>query len=66
MPNRSSATAILVLLVLVAGLAVWLEPAPVIADDEGAEIAGVEWLTDLDVARAKARESGRPILAVFR
>ncbi len=30
------------------------------------EIAGVEWLTDLDDARAKARESGRPILAVFR
>lgn len=28
--------------------------------------AVIEWLTDLDAARAKAKEEGRPLLVVFR
>lgn len=27
---------------------------------------GVDWMTDLDAAREKAREEGRPLLIVFR
>ncbi len=38
---------------------------PPVGAEEG-EIAGIDWLTDLDVAREKAREEGRPLLAVFR
>jgi hypothetical protein len=69
MPKRHPAPAFLFLAVLLAALTVWTDPAPVRADDDGSddkEVAGVEWLTDLDVARAKARETGRPLLAVFR
>ena len=57
------ALAVLVLLALAVALGALLAPEPVLAEEE---IAGVEWLTDLDAARAKARKSGRPILAVFR
>jgi hypothetical protein len=69
MPKRPLAPAFLFLAALLAAFAVWLDAAPVRADDDASddkEIAGVEWLTDLDVARAKARETGRPLLAVFR
>ncbi|MDJ0522096.1 MAG: hypothetical protein QNJ90_08495 [Planctomycetota bacterium] len=38
----------------------------VLAAVEDGESAGVTWLTDLDAARAAARETGRPIVAVFR
>lgn len=34
------------------------------ADEKATE--GVTWLTDIDAARAEARKTGRPILAVFR
>ena len=27
---------------------------------------GIEWRTDLDAARAEARQAGRPMLVVFR
>ncbi len=37
-------------------------PGPVGADEAGA----IEWLTDLDKARAKAKEEERPLLVVFR
>ena len=59
------ATVILLLLCgLVALVGALLDGAPVAAED--GEIAGIDWLTDLDTARAKAQETGRPILAVFR
>jgi len=56
-----------VLAVLVVGGALAGAPAvlsPARAED--GEIAGIDWMHDLDAARAKAREAGRPILAVFR
>lgn len=59
------ATVILLLLCgLVALVGALLDGVPVAAED--GEVAGIDWLTDLDTARAKARETGRPILAVFR
>ncbi len=57
-----TAVVLLLLLVFAAGFDVATTPS---ADAEE-EIAGVEWLTDLDAARAKARKTGRPLLAVFR
>lgn len=60
--------AILVLVVLgfAAGLlrADRLAMSPANADE--GEIAGIDWRTDLDAARAEARTSGRPLLVVFR
>jgi hypothetical protein len=32
----------------------------------GQDAHGVDWLTDLDQARALAAEQGRPLLVVFR
>ncbi|MHC4958447.1 MAG: hypothetical protein ACYTGN_08715 [Planctomycetota bacterium] len=32
----------------------------------GAAAQGVDWMTDLDKARALARKTNRPMLAVFR
>lgn len=52
---------------LLAVLSSWAleDAAPDAAAEEG-EIAGVAWLTDLEGARAKAAEEGRPLLVVFR
>lgn len=36
-----------------------------VSADEG-EIGGIDWMTDLDAARAQAKEEGRPLLVVFR
>lgn len=36
------------------------------ASAEEGEIAGIDWRTDLDAARAEAAEKGRPLLVVFR
>ncbi len=54
--------AVLVVGGVLAGTPALLSPARA----EDGEIAGIDWLHDLDAARAKARETGRPILAVFR
>ena len=59
-----TAIALLVLCGSTALLGALLSGASATAED--GEIAGIDWLTDLDAARAKARETGRPILAVFR
>ena len=57
-----TAVVLMLLLVFAAGFDIATSP-PADAEEE---IAGVEWLTDLDAARAKARKTGRPLLAVFR
>ena len=59
-----TAVALLFLCGLLALASALLAGVPVAAED--GEIAGVDWLTDVEAARAKARETGRPILAVFR
>jgi len=61
---RGAPLALAAFLMLAAFVAALVDLAPVRAED--GEITGIDWLHDLDAARAKARKTGRPILAVFR
>lgn len=60
MPRRAAAIAVLTSWALL--WAVAERPSVSVGEDEA---RAVTWLTDLDAARAQARESGRPIFAVF-
>ena len=54
---------LLVIAALTAAAAAPLDLEPAAAEEGGA--SPVRWLGDLDAARAEARKTGKPILAVF-
>ncbi len=60
---RTTLGVMLLLVLLGAALSHTVAP-PATAEERGTP--SIDWLLDLDEARAKARETGRPILAVFR